>query len=87
MPRQLDESDVASYDQPRGETCMACRKRSDGAVQVTGPARAFIYLCGTHYDECLAAWKLAGDVDFFVFAVAFTKDLREGKYAPCWNPP
>ena len=57
--------------------CMACRRQSDAAQ--TAPDGTV--LCGTHYDEWLHRYNYA----FLMPAAAFAKELREGRFRPCWE--
>lgn len=60
--------------------CMACRKKSDGAVTVTENGVVTI-LCGTHHDE----WRRETRSGTPITAAGFAADLRFGHYRACWE--
>jgi hypothetical protein len=82
----LDPFDLGLDDVSRYPTCLACRKKSDGAVKVTD--EPYDYLCGTHYDE----WMLSPEYKGFragAFSLsgsfaAFVRRLRDERYSTCW---
>lgn len=60
--------------------CHACRKKSDGAKVVEELGNKIV-LCGAHFDEWLARHKRRD----FILASDFARELREGRYRPCWE--
>jgi hypothetical protein len=65
--------------------CQACRKRTDGAKRCPDGTN----LCGTHFDEWIARRWRADEKgvrsDRNLTAADFARELREGKFRPCWE--
>lgn len=77
MSKNLDHDDLG-IDLEHAKTlpiCDACRKQSDGSVKCSDGT----ILCGAHYDEWMCRGIGGGT------AADFAKELREGRYKPCWE--
>ena len=61
--------------------CFCCRKKTDGFRRLNWEGEITV-LCGTHFDEWLRR-RYQGDHD--LTPEKFAKELREGKYRPCWE--
>ena len=58
--------------------CQGCRKKSDGSKRCPDGT----ILCGAHFDAWTARRKLG---EHALTAAEFAKELREGKFRPCWE--
>lgn len=79
-PPYMDPFDLGLEDVSKYPECAACRKKSDGAkVAADG-----MVLCGTHFDEYLAALfpksQHRGESP-----AEFAARLRRDRYAACWT--